>query len=59
MPKFIDNTDSTFEAPSGSPADIAEDSKFMYAFFITSAYGVMPVSCVCPVMMNSSSNPLV
>lgn len=29
MPKFIDNTDSTFEAPSGSPADIAEDSKFM------------------------------
>jgi len=26
MPKFIDNTDSTFEAPSGSPADIAEDT---------------------------------
>jgi len=32
MPKFIDNTDSTFEAPSGSPADIAEDSKYIYAF---------------------------
>ena len=33
MPKFIDNTDSTFDAPSGSTSDIAQTRKLFFVSF--------------------------